>query len=525
VGAGILLALSLPPWGWWPLAFVGSGLLFWRLHHLSLRWRLLSGWCAGLGCYGLGLFWARSFNWYGALALIVLEAFSMAAAAMMTPPGSEGQDWRQGHAQVGRLVSYVGAFTLMEAVRMSWPFGGLPIGGVYLGQAAGPLLDAARLGGPLLLTALVWATGAGLAQGAMSIRGGGNTRLLPARTRVMTGALTIIVVVVVGLVGWGAPNGGPAEKHLRVAAVQGGGKRGFSKEEVDPDTVFAAQLAATKKMARQLHERVPPLVVWPEDVISIAGRLQGSPEAALMSTLSRELNTTIVAGVTSQTTLTSFRNEIVVWGPNGQIVDRFEKVHRVPFGEYVPYRSVISHLANLSAVPLDAVPGHGSGLLRTPVGPLGVMVSYEVFYANRSLSSVRAGAQLLLVPTNTSSYATAQIPTQEVAADRVQAVSTGRDLVQAAPTGYSTVVNSSGLVRQRSILGARQVLIDTVALRTGRTIYVDTGDWPVLVVGAVLVGLGWWLQFLGRRRRRPTVNDPPPSSTAAADLPAPPVQS
>ena len=115
----------------------------------------------------------------------------------------------------------------------------------------------------------------------------------------------------------------------------------------------------------------------------------------------------------------------------------------MPFGEYIPYRSLISHLADVSAVPTDAIPGHASGLLRTPAGPFGTLVSFEVFYANRSRTSVRAGAELLVVPTNTSSYATAQVPTQEVAADAVQAVQTGRDLVQAAPTGYSTVVDRS----------------------------------------------------------------------------------
>ena len=77
----------------------------------------------------------------------------------------------------------------------------------------------------------------------------------------------------------------------------------------------------------------------------------------------------------------------------------FEKVHRVPFGEYVPFRGLFSHLANLDAVPRDAIPGRGSGLMRTPAGPLGILVSYEVFFADRGRSSVRAGAQLLVVPT------------------------------------------------------------------------------------------------------------------------------
>jgi apolipoprotein N-acyltransferase len=198
-----------------------------------------------------------------------------------------------------------------------------------------------------------------------------------------------------------------------------------------------------------------------------------------------------VAGVTEPAGPTKFRNEIVAWGPTGRLVATFEKVHRVPFGEYVPYRSLIGHLANISGVPADAIPGHGTGLLRTPAGPLGTLVSFEVFYANRSRTSVRAGAQMLIVPTNTSSYVTAQVPTQEVAADAVQAVETGRDLIQSAPTGYSSVVTHRGTVLQRSVLGVRQVLFASVPLRRGFTPYDHLGDLPYLVLAALGLLAGW----------------------------------
>jgi apolipoprotein N-acyltransferase len=232
-------------------------------------------------------------------------------------------------------------------------------------------------------------------------------------------------------------------------------------------------------------------VLWPEDVIALSGPLRGSAEAAQMSAMAQRLGTTLVAGVTEPASPTTFRNEIVAWNPAGRIVGTFEKVHRVPFGEYVPYRSFFAHFADLSAVPLDAVPGHGSGLLRTPAGPLGTLVSFEVFYAGRSHTSVRAGAELLIVPTNTSSYATTQVPTQEVAADAVQAVETGRDLIQAAPTGYSSVVNQRGQVLARSVLGQRQVLTATVALRRGFTLYDHLGDLPILLLALVALGAGW----------------------------------
>ena len=483
VVAGVLLALSLPPWGWWPLGPLGAALLYWRLGGLALRTRVWSGWLAGLGCYGIGLAWARAFNWYGALALILVEALFFAAAAALTPPLR------------GRAPAFVGACTLAEAVRMTWPFGGLPLGGVFLGQADGPLVQLARLGGPLLITAGVWAAGVAIATL--------TTWLWARHHHAGRPSLVGTVVVVGGIValavaGAFAPDGGGAVRTVRVAMVQGGGQRGLSKEQVSPATVYDAQIAATFRVTSIRPS--PELVLWPEDVVALDHPLAGSPEAAFLSRLAQELGTTLVVGVTEPASSTSFRNEIVAWGPHGHVVGVFEKVHRVPFGEYVPDRSFFSHLADLSGVATDAVPGHGTGLMRTPAGPLGLLVSFEIFYAGRSHSSVHAGAELLAVPTNTSSYATSQVPSQEIAAAVVQAVETGRDLVQAAPTGYSAVITARGVVVARSRLGKRQVLVATVALRRGMTPYDHWGDLPVLIVSALALGAGWARQLRTARQ-------------------------
>ena len=484
LAAGVLLALSLPPWGWWPLGPAGAALLYWRLAGQGARTRSGAGWVAGLGCYGPGLMWARTFNWYGAVILIALEALFFAAAALLTPP------------RRGRAPAFVAAGTLAEAVRMTWPFGGLPLGGVFLGQADGPLLALARIGGPLLLTAGVWAGGAGLAtlvSGLANARADTQAgRRVGRREGTVVAARGAVILVGLGLaiaLGSLAPDGGPAVRSVTVAAVQGGGRRGLDKEQVAPSTVFAAQVRATRPLLAMA--RPPSLVLWPEDVIALAGPLRGSTQGAQMAQEAVRLHTTLIAGVTEPASPTTFRNEIEVWGPDGRIVGTFEKVHRVPFGEYVPFRSFISHFANLSEVPTDAIPGHGTGLLRTPAGPLGTLVSFEVFYADRSRTSVRAGAELLIVPTNTSSYATAQVPTQEVAADAVQAVETGRDVVQAAPTGYSAVVDQRGRILERSVLGRGQLLTATVPLRRGFTPYDHLGDLPFLLLAGVGLGAAW----------------------------------
>ncbi len=254
----------------------------------------------------------------------------------------------------------------------------------------------------------------------------------------------------------------------------------------------------------------PALVVWPEDVVSLPGPLAGTTAEQTLAREARRLRTTLLVGVTETVTSETFRNEVVAFGPSGSIVGTYEKVHRVPFGEYVPFRGFFSHLANLSAVPQDAIPGRGTGYLSTPGARVGLMVSYEVFFAVSGRSATRAGAQLLVVPTNTSSYATSQVPTQEVAAAQLQAIEEGRDLIQAAPTGYSAIIDNSGRVLERSVLGARQVLVAVVALRDGATIYERFGDTPVLVIAALALLLGWLLDVT-----EPSAADRSPGAAAA----------
>ena len=533
--AGVGLALSLPPWGLWVLAFPAAGLLWWRLGGLRRRARILAGFACGLGMFVPGLWWATNFNTYGGIVLMVVEALAPALACAVVPGGTRG-----------RATVLAGAMVLVEALRSTWPFGGLPMGGVALGQAAAPLAGAARLGGPLLLVGLVWLGGSGLALLAAAAW----TRLAPAGRRVpgdpghdpvgtgpgtapepsgrgrpgrprplrhdirtgttitgwspaasrspvagrlVAGALALAAVAGLGAWGAAAADGGPAVGVLRVAAIQGGGARGVRQSESDPVAAYDAQFAATGEIAAHDGGRPPTLVLWPEDVVALDGPLVGSPQEGQLSALAARLRATLVVGVTEDEPGRRFRNEADAFSPAGRLVASVEKVHRVPFGEYVPDRGFFSHLADLSAVPRDAVPGRGDEVLHTPAGALGTLISYEVFYAGRGHVSVGAGAGLLVVPTNTTSYVTSQVPTQEIAAARLQAVAEGRDLLQADPTGFSALVDHRGAVLARSGLGVRAVVVGDLALRRGATLFQRGGDVAVLVAAGVAVVAGWLL--------------------------------
>jgi apolipoprotein N-acyltransferase len=484
LASGVGLALSIPPWGFWVLAPVAAALLWWRLDGLRLRARFLAGWAMGIGMFVPGLWWATSFNTYGGAVLMAVEALAPALACAATPRHTRG-----------RAVALAGAMVLVEYARGAWPFGGLPMGSVALGQAAGPLAGAARLGGPLLLVGLVWLAGGAVGTLVTAAVAWGRHRApaRPSLVRMAASLVVLAVVVALSVAGAAAPDGGPPVGHLRVAAVQGGGPRGVSQSEVAPANVYDAAKAATNTIPAHDGGRPPQLVLWPEDVVALDSPLDGTLAESQLAAIAVQQHATFLAGVTETEPGNRFRNEIVAFSPSGTLVARFEKVHRVPFGEYVPYRGFFAHFASLSAVPLDAIPGHSDGVLHTPVGPIGTLVSYEVFYAGRGRTATRGGARLLVVPTNTSSYRTSQVPTQEIAAARLQAIAEGRDLVQAAPTGFSAVIDNHGRVLARSKLAVRAVIVRDVALRRGTTVYNRFGDLPVVVLAVLLlvVGMLW----------------------------------
>ena len=446
------MALSLPPWGWWPLAWLGLAGLYSLIEDEPWRRRLLLGWVAGLGQFGIGLFWMLEFTLPGGLLAIVFSALFIAAAAALTPASG---GWR-------RAIAFPAALLLCEAVRVRWPFGGTPPGGLSLGQIAGPLGATARIGGPLLLGALAAAVAVGLAGR------GWARRVVPVGIAIALGVLAVV-----------APAGESTGESLDVGLVQGGGRRGFRASETDADAVYQRHLDATDRLRGRLD-----LILWPEDVIDIEGDIGESTAADDLAAVALRHQATLVAGVVEGEGSDHFRNAAVAWSPAGEIVGRYEKFHRVPFGEFVPFRSLVEKVADLSDVPADAIVGTTPNVLDTPAGRLGVAISYEVFFVDRGREATARRAGVILVPTNAASFTTSQVPTQEIAAAQLLAVSSGRTVLQAAPTGYSAVITHDGRVRARSVLGRQQVIHARAPLRRGRTLYARMGDYPLLVVAA-----------------------------------------
>ena len=491
--AGLLIAASLPPWGFWPLAFPGLALFDRLLAGASWKGRLGRGTALGLALFAPTILWIIDLTAPGYVVAVLIFALLTGLFSILVPPNA------------GRRPALVGAWVLGEGLRMAWPFGGVPLSLLAVGQVAGPLAGIARVGGVLGIA--IATVAAGVALGALFDRS-----VDPGR-RAATAAGALAVPVALSLFAVVAPHGENTGKRIDIGFVQGGGPQGTHAIDTDMRKVFERHLDASALLPSHLD-----LVLWPEDVVDTDHRVQDAREGTDLQHLAEQLDAPIVVGTVEGVSDTHFRNSSQVVSKDGVWGDRYIKVQRVPFGEWVPFRSLIEKVAPDTLATRDATISHESGLLRTPAGKLAVVISWEDFFGHRARSGVKAGGQLLYNPTNGSTYTGTFVQTQQVASSRLRAIETGRWEVQVAPTGFSAFVSPQGKVHQRTgtkVQAAR--VMRNIPLRQGETLYVRWGDTPFRAVAVLLIAAGWALDRLSRRRRTADGATPEPRLAPATE--------
>jgi len=414
------------------------------------------------------------------LAIAGFAAMHAAAGALVAAPR--------------RHVAFPAAFTLAEFLRWSWPFGGVPLATMSMAQVSGPLGEVVRFGGPLLLTALTSVAGVTLAA------------LLAGRLRAT--ATGVALLIAAALAGPAAPgtqvvdSSGTVNEtaHITVAVVQGGGPQNTRADVCTQRAVFQRHIDATYSNVQGPVD----LVLWPEDVVhprpdsqanlAVCDEplLTSSEARSRLSELAGSLDAVLVAGFFGRNADDeSNRNYVVVFDAAGVPGDTYDNVRLVPFGEFVPLRSTVERFSD--ELPARDVRAGNSGepaTVDTPLGPRGVVISWEVFFEGRARSAIGDGDGLVLLnPTNGSSYWLTVVQSQQIASSRLRALETGRWVLQAAPTGFSAVVDPAGEVISRSGISEARVLLETVELRSGDTLAVRFGPWPTVVAAAFAISM------------------------------------
>lgn len=440
----------MPPWGWWPLALVGIALYggFARERRGSAAFG--TAFLFALGWFVPSLAWMWFLTVPGYVLVCMLFAALHGVAAIVADRVGTG-------SQRGHTLALVACHSLVETLRLSWPFGGVPLATLGISQVSSPLLSLAPLGGVILITcATFW--------------------IALSRTRVRA-VLAVAVLIVAARVWHPVSSTG---RQFTMTIVQGGGEQGTHAVDTDPKLVFQRHLALTRTLVADPRRQA---VVWPENVVNVSGGglFIDSTERLQIGAEARRLGVPFVVGVTESAGGDAFTNAQVVVAPDGEVLGRYDKVRRVPFGEYMPFRAALAALgAPVDLVPRDARPGTARGYLDVADERAAVAISWEIFFGGRVNEGVVDGAGFVINPTNGSSYTWSILQTQQLASSRIRAREQDRWVVQVAPTGFSAFIAPDGAVVDRSGIGKPFVAERSVQVREGRTLYSRFGNAPYI---------------------------------------------
>jgi len=458
--AGALPALAYPAPAWWWLAWFALVPLMLVVRSAPTRREgMVRAW------WGLGAFEAVTQYWLLPNIGPGLALLSVLLGALWLPWG-----WAvhrllatplTARRAAAALLVVPSAWTCAEAVR-SWQSLGGPwalLGATQWNRPA--MLASASLGG-------VWLTG--------FLIGAANTALVVAvlQRRAWPRAVALLTAagcVAAGPVWYALRPALPAAGTVRIAVVQPG--------VMDPpEDRQGYEAAATAQLAGQR----PDLVVWGESSVTYdPGRI-----AELQSLSQRMGADLLVNGSAPQPGTTGDYNESALIGPGG-VLGRYDKIRLVPFGEYIPLRSLLGWVAGISrAAPTNHLRGDRTVVMQS--GPLTIapLICFESAFPDMARTEVARGAQLLVYQSSTSTFQGSWAQPQHASLAAVRAAETGRPAVHSSLTGVSAVFGADGRLLAWHPASYRGAFVTDVPLVSGVTPYQRSGDWMLAVAFSAL---------------------------------------
>jgi apolipoprotein N-acyltransferase len=495
---GLALDLSFAPTTLWWMALVGLALLGLSVHGCRIRPALGLGLVFGLTFYVPLLNWVTVYVGPVATALAVAEALlTMPVAALIASASRRLPVWPLWAAAL---------WMAGEALRGRAPFGGFPWGGIAYTQPDGPLLPAASLVGASGLAFITALGGFGLAGVARAAW----TRRRQLRPVLLLGPVLLVAVpFVLGIVGLSTEQSGRGAPTRTIAVIQGDVPAPGLEFNARRRAVLDLHALQTHKLSAAVRAGTAPkpdLVIWPENASDIDPYANADAAAVITSAVQDIGVPVLVGAVVGSGTPGKNYNMGIVWdpvtGPAAKLsAQTYSKMHPVPFGEYMPYRSffrIFSDKVDLQRG--EFLPGSRPGNLDVAGVNIGDVICFEVVYDSIVRDVVDGGAQVLVVQTNNATFGYTNETYQQQAMSRVRAVEHGRDVLISSTSGVSAVIGPDGKVRSSLGLFTAGYLTPTVPLISATTPGTVIGgplEW-VVSVGGLLALAG--ATVLGRRR-------------------------
>lgn len=428
----------------------------------------LAGVVYGVAFTSVVMEWLTNLASEAAIGLGLLQGLFFGAAALFM--------WLVRKDSTGTLaVMLVAIWTAMEFAKERIPFGGVNWGapGYSLGEWA------------WLRSSAQWIGTSGLSVLAVAVAVGVALAVIRREHRPLL--LALGAGVIVATLGAIFPSG-PTGPELTVAIVQGNSPCPGSRCENERGLIFESHLAMTKTLPADTYD----LVVWPESSTGFGfDPLQSSDVAQDLAAEAERLGAYLMVGGDRADTPGTFINSNLLYSRSGDLIGEYRKRHPVPFGEYVPFRSIVGQMNLFSRVPRDMVRGVEPGVFVVDFGSIGTVISYEAAFARYSRDAASRGAGLLVVASNEASYGRSTAAEQFIDMSRMRAAENGFDVIHGAVTGSSVLITNGGVLGEVTPLYEPAIVTGTVRLRSaGPTLFARWGDWlavATMVLGGLLI--------------------------------------
>jgi apolipoprotein N-acyltransferase len=317
--------------------------------------------------------------------------------------------------------------------------------------------------------------------------------------------IAISLVIVSGLLLYGSIQMRAVDRQaeqlpgLRVGLVQGN-----IDQSVKWDESFQREtLSIYERLSRKVSEHKPELIIWPETATPFF--FQDAKEyQPLILEIPEETHAFLLFGSPSyrfERGKANHYNSAYLVSTSGEITGKYDKIHLVPFGEYIPLSNLLFFIGSLGEGIGNFKPGREFFNFSLPQGQFGVLICFEIIFPDLCRRFVKRGANFLVTITNDAWFGKTSAPYQHLSLATFRAVENRVFIARAANTGISAFIDPKGKTIKQGGLFTEEAMDGTIRLMNRRTFYTLYGDifaWICSISSAILIGSC----FIQNRRKR-----------------------
>ncbi|MFQ5580299.1 MAG: apolipoprotein N-acyltransferase [Nitrospiria bacterium] len=292
---------------------------------------------------------------------------------------------------------------------------------------------------------------------------------------------------------------------LSVSVVQGNINQAQKWDTQFREDTFQTYKTLSLTLFKRDASKQPKLVIWPETALPFFYEDEPDYQSAMLN-LVREGDFHLLFGspayVVAPSGTTSLLNSAYFLSPETRLFSRYDKMHLVPFGEYVPFPSLLFFVDKLVEGLGDFVPGREAKLIEVTGTRIGTVICFEVIFPEVVRKFVYKGATLMTTITNDAWFGRSAAPYQHFSMVVFRAIENRVPFARAANTGISGFINTRGRITQQSSLFSETTLSEKLLPGKQITLYTRYGDFFVLSCAIITSFFIAFEQYHNKRRRK-----------------------